>query len=153
MARMSSRNRAEFDGDTSVLLRNAAAGAVTVTTSEPPILINTLTKAYWDSGEATMGVATVAINISNIKSSALNEVYSFLVQVDTSAGFPLPANIATITLDATKFNVKTGFLELPIPYSLIEKLRPTATHMRIQAQLSGTAPTVTYDARLTFVDN
>jgi hypothetical protein len=153
MARMSSRNRAEFDGDPSVLLRNASAGAVTVTTAESPILINSLTKAYWDAGEATMGVATVAVNITAIKATALNETYSFSILVDTSAAFPLPNNVATILLDAAKLNAKTGFVEIPVPYTLVEKMKAGATHMKIQCTLGGTAPSITYDARLTFIDN
>jgi hypothetical protein len=151
MARMSSKNRSEFDGSPLVRLKDASTGAITVTTVEAPIAIDTLTKAYWDGGEVTLGVATIALQISAIKVSAATETYSFTVQVDNSVTFATPITVAQVTFAATQG--KTGFVELPIEYSLVEKLRPGATHMRLVALLGGTLPSVTYGAQLTFIDN
>jgi hypothetical protein len=156
MARMSSRNRAEYDGDVSVVMRNLSAGAITVTTAEPGLSLQTLTKAYWDNNEQPNGVFTVAVEVTNMVRTLL-EVYTFNVEIaPTNAFLPAQTNAVMSLPIATAFSfpnlVGTGFYELVVPYSLIEFLDPTAKFIRIKAVLAG-GGSLTYGAHITFIDN
>jgi hypothetical protein len=155
MARMCSRNRAEFDGDTSVILRNLSAGAVTATTSEAPVSLNALTKAYWDNNEQPQGVFTVAIECTAMKQTVLDEVYTWIIQVDSVVGFTVPVEIARVTYNSVNTFQRNGvgFYEIAIPYSFIELLAPTAKFIRLQTVVVGTLPSVTAGAHITYIDN
>jgi hypothetical protein len=158
MARMSSRNRAEFDGDSSVTLRNGTAGAITVTTAEPGVSLQTLTKAYWDNNEQPQGVFTVAVNCSTMTRLS-GEVYFFLVDIAPTNAFILAQTntVATVQVNSivvTPTVVGTGFYELTVPFSLIEFLDPTAKFIRIRAAIAGGGtPSLAYDARISYIDN
>jgi hypothetical protein len=157
MARMSSRNRAEYDGDSSVVLRNLSAGAITVTTAEPGVSLQALTRAYWDNNEQPQGVFTVAVEVTNMIRITL-ENYTFLVEVaPTNAFVPAQTNAVYNLPIATAVTfpnfVGVGFYEFVVPYSVIEFLDPTAKFIRIRAVLAGGANSLTYGAHITFIDN
>jgi hypothetical protein len=158
MARMSSRNRAEFDGDPTVLLRNGSAGAITVTTAEAGISLQSLTKAFWDNNEQPQGVFTVAINCTAMTRLA-GEVYFFIIEIAPTNAFVLAQTNAVAIVQISPIGVMptvigTGFYELTVPYSLIEFLDPTAKFIRIRAAIGGGgAPSLAYDARISYIDN
>jgi hypothetical protein len=151
MARMASRNRAEFDAAAQITLRSFSAGAVTASIAEAPVALDAMTKAYWDAGEQTVGVATVCIDVSAIKVSVGDEAYTLTFEVDTTVGMAGSREIARVVIPATVG--KPGFYELPVSYSLIEMLRSGALFARIRTTTAGTLPSITYGAYIGYIDN
>jgi hypothetical protein len=154
MARMASKNRVAFDAAAQVKLRDAAVGAVTVSTNEAPIALDILTAAYWDANDQTQGVLTVALDVTAIKTTATTETYLIQVEVDTVVGMVAPVEVARYNVSAAVANqAKPGFIELPIAFSLIEYMKAGAKFIRIKSTLGGTAPSIVYGAQITYQDN
>jgi hypothetical protein len=154
MARMASKNRVAFDAAAQVKLRDATAGAVTVSTNEAPIALDILTSAYWDAGEQSQGVFTIALDVTAIKTAAANETYLIQVEVDTTAAMLAPVEVVRYNVSAAVANqAKPGFLELGVAASLIEYMKAGAKFIRIKSTLGGTAPSIVYGARMTYQDN
>lgn len=146
MARMSSKNRREFDAAASATLRDIADGAETADAAEAGIALNTLTDAYWDNDEIPNGVIAIIVNVSAADYSDTDEVYDLYFEADTSSAFSSAVEVARL-----KSIKATGSYEVTVSSALIEKLEAGATHLRVRLDVTGTSPSITYGAYAVFL--
>lgn len=146
MARMNSKVRREFDAAAAVTLRDIADGAETADASEAGVALNTLTDAYWDNDEVPNGIFLVSFHVSDADFANADEVYDIYVEVDTASGFASAKEVARL-----KSIPSVGYYEVPISSQLIEKLESGATHIRARLDVTGTTPSITYGAWMTYL--
>lgn len=146
MARMSSKVRREFDAAAAVTLRNIADGAETADAAEAGVALNTLTDAYWDNDEVPNGIFLVSFHVSALDVADTDEVYDIYVEVDTSSAFSSAKEVARL-----KTVPSVGYFEVPVSSQLIEKLEAGATHIRVRLDVTGTTPSITYGAWMTYL--
>lgn len=146
MARMASKVRREFDAEATVTLRDIADGAETADVAEAGIPLNTLTAAYWDNDEVPTGVVMISVHVTAMDTADADEVYDLYFEVDTTDAFSSAKEVARL-----KGVPATGFYEVPVSAQLIEKLEAGATHLRVRLDVTGTTPSITYGAWMTYL--
>lgn len=146
MARMNSKVRREFDAAAATTLRDIADGAETADASEAGVALNTLTDAYWDNDEVPQGIFLVAVNVSAIDFVSADEVYDIYLEVDTASNFPSAKEVGRL-----KSIPSVGYFEVPVSSQLIEALESGATHIRARLDVTGTTPSITYGAWMTYL--
>lgn len=149
MAIMASKVKEEFDAAAQVTLRNITDGAETGvdTDVETGVALNTLVNAYWDNSEVPNGIVAVSVFVSALDRGDADETYIFIVEVDTSISFGSAVEVAR--LGPTGLTA-TGYYRMLVDSQMISKLEPGATHIRIKCTKTGTTPSVTYGAWMTF---
>lgn len=146
MARMSGKVTREFDAAAAVTLRNAADGAETADVAEAGVALNTLVDADWDNGEVPNGTVAISVLVSAMDTGNADEVYDLYFEVDTTDQFSSAKEVARI-----KGIPAVGYYEVPVSSKLIEKLEAGATHIRARLDVTGTTPSMTYGAWMTFL--
>lgn len=146
---MNSKVLEEYDAGAATLLRDIADGAETGadTDAEAGVALNTLTGAYWDNDEVPNGLVAVSIYVSALDVADTDETYLFIVEVDTSDAFGSAVEVGRIGPTGVD---ETGYYRVIVDSKMIEKLEPGATHIRIKCTKTGTTPSVTYGAWMTF---
>lgn len=147
MADLTSKVTQEFDAATSITLRNLADGAETGvdTDAETPILLNTLKNAYWDNSEVPNDLMKCNVLVTAATFSGTN-AYTLHVEVDDNAGFGSAKEVHRVVVE------RLGFFLLHFSSSLVQMVKPGATHLRITAEKVGdSVPSITYGAWLTYV--
>lgn len=145
MARMASKVRREFDAAAAVTLRDIDDGAETADAAETGVALNLLTDAYWDNDEQADGKIAVSIHVTAADYTTGDEEYDLYFEVDTASNFPSAKEVARLKGVPT-----TGYYEVVIPTQLIEALEAGATHLRVRLDVTGTTPSITYGAWMTF---
>lgn len=145
MARMASKVRREFDAAAAVTLRDIDDGAETADAAETGVALNLLTDAYWDNDEQADGKIAVSIHVTAADYTTGDEEYDLYFEVDTASNFSSAKEVARLKTVPT-----TGYYEVVIPTQLIEALEAGATHLRVRLDVTGTAPSITYGAWMTF---
>lgn len=146
MARMNSKVRREFDAAAAVTLRDIDDGAETADAAEAGVALNTLTDAYWDNDEVPQGIFLVSFHVSARDVADADEVYDIYIEVDTASGFSSAKEVARL-----KTIPSVGYYEVPISSQLIEALESGATHIRARLDVTGTTPSITYGAWMTYL--
>lgn len=146
---MNSKVLEEYDAGAATLLRNIADGAETGedTDYETGVALNTLTGAYWDNDEVPNGLVAVSIYVSALDRTTGDETYTFVVEVDTSDAFGSAVEVARIGPTGL---TAAGYYRVIVDSKMIEALEPGATHIRIGVVKTGTTPSVTYGAWMTY---
>lgn len=145
MARMASKVSREFDAAAAITLRDIADGAETADASEAGVLLNLLTDAYWDNDEQPNGIVLINVHVSAFDFTTGDEVYDLYFEVDTASNFPSAKEVARI-----KTVPGVGYYQVPVSRQLIEALEAGATHIRARLDVTGTTPSITYGAWMTF---
>jgi hypothetical protein len=135
----------EFDAAAAITLRDIEDGAETADASEAGVLLNLLTDAYWDNDEQPNGIITVNVHVSAMDETTGDEVYDIYFEVDTASNFPSAIEVARL-----KAVPAAGYYQVAIPSQLIEALEAGATHLRARLDVTGTTPSITYGAWMTF---
>jgi len=143
---MSGKVTREFDAAAAVTLRNAADGAETADVAEAGVALNTLVDADWDNGEVPNGTVAISVLVSAMDTGNADEVYDLYFEVDTTDQFSSAKEVARI-----KGIPAVGYYEVPVSSKLIEKLEAGATHIRARLDVTGTTPSMTYGAWMTFL--
>lgn len=146
MARMNSKVTREFDAASAVTLRNIVDGAETADAAEAAVALNTLKDAYWDGNEVPNGKVVISVNVTALDLASADEVYDLYFEVDTASGFASAVEVARI-----KSILTTGYYEVVVSSTLIEKLEVGATHIRARLDVTGTTPSFTYGAWMTYL--
>lgn len=146
MARMAGKVRREFDAEANVTLRDIDDGAETADASEAGVALNVLNGAYWDNNEQPNGIFMISFQVSAADYANADEVYDIYVEVDTSSSFSSAKEVARL-----KAVPSTGYYEVPVSSQLIEALEAGATHIRVRLDVTGTTPSITYGAWMTFL--
>ena len=154
MARMASKVRREFDASADVTLRNVADGAETASAVETAIPLNRLSAAYWDNGEQPNGIIMVNFFLTAYDNTTGDEECTVIIEVDTASAPTAAVTVAQVVIPTGGAAVQTalGFYEIAISSQLIERLLPTATHLRLSTTIAGTSPSFTYGAWATYLD-
>ncbi len=140
---LSSKVRHSFDAEPKVMLRDAAAAAVTATKSETGISLDTLKAAYWQGNETPQQTFAAIINVSAVDKTTGDETYVFTIQVDSVLAFSdSPVTIATLTVNAA------GVYVVNLDGPTIDALDVNAAFIRVTATLAGTTPILSYGAWL-----
>lgn len=145
MARMASKVTREFDAAAAITLRDITDGAETADASEAGVLLNLLSDAYWDNDEQPNGIITVNVHVSAADFTNADEVYDIYLEVDTSSAFASAVEVARL-----KSVPGAGYYQLHVASQLIEALEAGATHIRARLDVTGTTPSITYGAWMTF---
>jgi hypothetical protein len=113
----------------------STAGGLTVFTSE------TLNKAYWDNGEASVGRLSVGVVIKSVDRAQLDETYKVAVELTDSVGGN-PTEIAV----SPSVTAPGSFL-LSVDGSVIDAI-PAANRaaIRVKSVITGTSPSMVYGA-------
>ncbi|MFM7009108.1 MAG: hypothetical protein ACKO0Z_07200 [Betaproteobacteria bacterium] len=146
MARMAGKVRREFDAEANVTLRDIDDGAETADASEAGVALSVLKDAYWDNNEQPNGIFLVSFHVSAADYASTDEVYDLYIEVDTASNFPSAKEVARL-----KSVPSTGYYEVPVSSQLIEALEAGATHIRVRLDVTGTTPSITYGAWMTYL--
>lgn len=154
MARMASKVRREFDASADVTLRNVADGAEIASAVETAVALNRLSAAYWDNNEQPNGIVLVNFFLTAYDNGTGDEECTVIIEVDTAAAPTAAVEVARMVVPTGAIGVQTalGYYEIAISSQLIERLLPTASHIRLKTTIAGTTPSFTYGAWMTFLD-
>lgn len=139
MASMNSKVKRAFDAEASVTLRNAADGAETASAAEAAVALSALNKAYWDNDELAYGKLHVNIHVEAADLADTDETYDLAVEVADDSGF------TTNVVEICSISVPgPGYYMVPVDADTAKDLGNTPTHIRVNATLGGTSPSITY---------
>lgn len=146
MARMASKVSREFDAAAAVTLRDIDDGAETADVAEAGVALNLLTDAYWDNDEQADGLVLINVHVSAADFASADEEYDIYFEVDTASNFPSAKEVARL-----KSVPAVGYYQVPVSRQLIEAVEAGATHIRARLDVTGTTPSITYGAWMTYL--
>jgi hypothetical protein len=142
---MASKVTREFDAAAAITLRAITDGAETADGAEAGVPLNLLTDAYWDNDEQPNGIVMINVHVSAADFGNADEVYDIYFEVDTAEGFASAKEVARL-----KAVPGVGYYQVPVSRQLIEAVEAGATHIRARLDVTGTTPSITYGAWMTY---
>ncbi|MEM7226335.1 MAG: hypothetical protein AAF495_25390 [Pseudomonadota bacterium] len=140
MTSMNSAVHFPVDGASQVRFRQDGAGAITASDASDAISLDELV-ATWNSGNIPQGQLALSIFVNSADTANANESYVFEVQSDNSAAFGAP-----VTHMTTASFTAPGLYVVALDIKTVRKVDPDCSHLRLNAVLAGTTPSLDYEA-------
>lgn len=128
------------DEDPKVQLRAPTDAAITASAATAALSLDALVDAYWDNGALAHAGIGVQVVVTDADFADADETYTISVEVANDEVFTSPQVVAQLSISAAQ-DARLVLLdadELQQAYG--------ATHIRLNAALAGTTPSLTYHA-------
>lgn len=142
MAKMNSKHKYMYDAAPSIKLAPNDGVAVTADTNFVAYALDQL-NGYWNTqGELADQTFAVVINVDDIDTTTGDETYVFSLQFGDAVGFG-SGTAVTHRLAATASGQQLVAL---VDFDTVKAMLDDATHMRLQLDVTGTTPIITFKA-------
>lgn len=142
MAKMNSKFKYMYDAAPSIALAANGGVALTADTNLTAYALDQL-NGYWNTeGELADQTFAVVINVEDLDLTTGDETYVFSLQFGDAVGFG-GGTVITHRLVATAAGQQLAAL---VDIDTVKAMLDDATHMRLQLDVSGTTPSITFKA-------